>query len=78
MLLCSRFLEIRSLECTPTINELNHYIIEIAPSYYDIGLDLGVVNSQLKLIRSGPSLYDLTEKCQKMLEVWLENDISAS
>ena len=72
------FLEIQSLESTPTLNELNRYVIDIAPSYYDIGLGLDIVNSRLKLIKSDPSLYDLTEKCRRMLEVWLENDTSAS
>ena len=60
------------------MNELNHYVVDIAPSYYDIGLGLDIVNSQLKLIKSEPSLHDLTKKCQKMLEVWLESDTSAS
>ena len=64
------------LETTPTLNELNHYITDMAPSYYDIGLQLDIVNSQLKLIKNDPSLSDLKEKCCKMLEVWLENDTS--
>ena len=50
----------------------------VAPSYYDIGLQLDIVNSQLKLIKNNPSLSDLKEKCRKMLEVWLENDTSAT
>ena len=50
----------------------------MAPSYYDIGLQLDIVNSQLKLIKNDPSLSDLKEKCRKMLEVWLENDTSAT
>ena len=66
------------LEATPTLKELNHYITDMAPSYYDIGLQLDIVNSQLKLIKNDPSLPDLKEKCRKMLEVWLENDTSAT
>ena len=50
----------------------------MAPSYYDIGLQLDIVNSQLKLIKNDPSLSDLKEKCRKMLEVWLESDTSAT
>ena len=68
----------QNLEATPTLNELNHYITEMAPSYYNIGLELDIVNSKLKVIQSDPSLPDLEEKCCKMLEVWLENDTSAT
>ena len=66
------------LETTPTLKELNRYVTDMAPSYYDIGLQLDIVNSQLKLIKNDPSLSDLKEKCRKMLEVWLENDTSAT
>ena len=68
----------KSLEATPTLNELNRYITDMAPSYYDIGLQLDIVNSQLKLIKNDPNLSNLREKCRKMLEVWLENDTSAT
>ena len=68
----------RDLDTTPTLNELNCYIIEMAPLYYEIGLQLDIVNSQLKLIKSDPSLPDLKEKCRRMLEVWLENDTGAT
>ena len=68
----------RILEATPTLKELNRYITKLAPSYYNIGLQLDIVNSQLKLIKNDPSLSDLREKCRKMLEVWLENDTSAT
>ena len=70
----------RNLEATPTRNELNHYITEMAPSYYNIGLELDIVISKLKvvIIQSDSSLPDLEEKCRKMLEVWLENDTSAT
>ena len=63
---------------TPTLKELNHYITDMAPFYYDIGLQLDIVNSQLKLIKNDPSLPDLKEKCHRMLDVWLESDINAS
>ena len=68
----------QNLEATPTLKELNHYITEMAPSYHNIGLELDVVNSKLKVIQSDPSLPDLEMKCRKMLEVWLENDTSAT
>ena len=68
----------RDLDITPTLNELNCYIIDMAPFYYGIGLELDIVNSQMKLIRSDPSLPDLKEKCQRMLEVWLESDTCAT
>ena len=32
----------------------------------------------MKLIKYDSSLTDLTEKCRKMLEVWLEKDDSAT
>ena len=67
-----------NLDATPTLNELNRYITEMAPSYFAIGLELDIVNSQLKLIKSDPGLPNLKEKCLKMLEVWLENDTSAT
>jgi len=68
----------RNLEATPTLKELNQYITDMAPSYDRIGLELDIVNSQIKLIRNDPSLPSLKEKCLKMLEVWLENDTSAT
>ena len=66
------------LEATPTMNKLNHYITDMAPSYYPIGLELGIPNVKLKSIKHDPGLPDLQEKCRKMLEVWLETDTSAS
>ena len=68
----------RNLDTTPTLNDLNRYIIDIAPSYYAVGLELDIVNRQLKLINSDPSLPDLKEKCRAMLQVWLETDSSAT
>ena len=66
------------LNDVPTMKELNRYITDMAPFYFNIGLELDVLNNQLKLIRNDPSLPDLKEKCRKMLEVWLENDTSAT
>ena len=68
----------QNLYATPTLNKLNRYITDMAPSYYDIGLEFDIVNSQLKLIKNDTRLPDLKEKCHKMLEVWLENDTSAT
>ena len=66
------------LQTVPMMNQLNHYITEMAPSYYTIGLELGIPYSELKVIKtSDPSLIDLKEKCLKMLEVWLARDTSA-
>ena len=31
-----------NLKTTPTLNKLNHYIIDMASSYHEIGLDLGI------------------------------------
>ena len=66
------------LVAIPTMNKLNRYITDMAPSYYSIGLGLDIPNNKLKLIKSDPSLADIQEKCHKMLEVWLETDTSAS
>ena len=68
----------RNLNDTPTLQELDHYITDMAPFYYDIGLELDIVNSKLKIIKSDPSFPDLNEKCLKMLELWLEVDPSAT
>ena len=68
----------RDLEAPPTLKELNHYITDMASSYYNIGLELDIVNSKLKVIKNNPALPNLEEKCLEMLEVWLENDTSAT
>ena len=68
------------LETTPTLNELNCYITDMAPSYYDVGLQLGIDNRELKLIKDDHiSFPGLEQKCHRMLEVWLnKNDTSAT
>ena len=68
----------RNLDVAPTLHELNHYITDMAPSYCNIGLELDIVYSKLKVIQSDPGLPDLKRKCRKMLEMWLENDTSAT
>ena len=68
----------RICEAVPTLNELSRYITDMAPSYYHIGLHLGITSGQLKVIENDPSLCDLKQKCRKMLEVWLENDTSGT
>ena len=68
----------RNLNDTPTLKELDHYITDMAPFYYDIGLELDIVNSKLKIIKNDSSLPDIKEKCLKMLELWLEVDPSAT
>ena len=77
-LLCNERPTKRDMLGTPTLKELNRYITIMAPSYYEIGLQLDIVNSQLKLIKFDPFSFDLKEKCRKMLEVWLEKDTSAT
>ena len=67
-----------NLEATPSPRELNRYITEMTSSYQDIGLELDIPYATLKLIRNDPNLSDLKEKCRKMLEVWLEDDTSAT
>ena len=67
------------LDATPTLKELNHYVEDMALSYYDIGLELGIVNSKLRLIDDNHINYPGPEKkCLRMLEVWREFDTSAS
>ena len=67
-----------NLEIAPTMNELNHYITDMAPAYYSIGLELEIHNKQLKVIKNDPSLFNIKHKCHAMLEVWLDTDTSAS
>ena len=68
-----------NLEDTPTLRELNHHITDMAPSYYDIGLQLDVPEAKLNLIRDDDHNFQgLKEKCRNMLEVWLESDTSAT
>ena len=67
-----------NLEIAPTMKELNHYITDMAPVYYSIGLELGIHNKQLKVIKNDPSLSNIKHKCRTMLEMWLDTDTSAN
>ena len=58
------------------MNMLNHYITDISPYYYEVGLELDIVNSKLEVIKANSS--DIQEKCCKMLGVWLARDTSAT
>ena len=50
----------------------------MAPSYKEIGLELGIDNPKLITIEDEPSLSDLTRKCRRMLDVWLQGDPTAT
>ena len=60
------------------MKELNQYVNDIAPCYHDIGLVLDIRYSQLKVIKTDTSFPSLTDKCKKMMEVWLATDIHAT
>ena len=61
------------LETTPTLNELNRYITDMAEYYYEIGLQLGIDNRKLKLIKNDHvSFSGFEQKCHGMLEIWLD------
>lgn len=66
------------LEARPDMRILNRFITNMAPEYYDIGLELGVEYEQLEIIRSDPNLCNPQDKCRKMLDLWLKNDTSAT
>lgn len=69
---------ILDLETTPRMEELDCYIIAMAPFYKEIGLELSIGNAKLIIIESEPSLSDLTKKCRRMLDVWLQSDTTAT
>lgn len=60
------------------MNKLNQYVNDIAPFYHVIGLELDIRYSQLKVIKTDTNLPGLTDKCQKMMEVWLDTDTHAT
>ena len=60
------------------MNKLNSWIPEMAPYYYTIGLELDIVNSRLKNIKTDSNFSGNEEKCREMLGVWLAKDISAT
>ena len=58
------------------MNMLNHYITDISPYYYEVGLELGIVDGELEVIKANSS--EIQEKCRKMLGVWLARDTFAT
>ena len=60
------------------MNKLNSWIPEMAPYYYSIGLELDILNSRLKNIKTDSNFSGNEEKCREMLGVWLANDTSAT
>ena len=60
------------------MNKLNRWIPKMAPYYYTIGLELDIVNSRLKNIKTDSNFSGNEEKCREMLGVWLAKDTSAT
>ena len=60
------------------MNILSHYIAGMAIHYYDIGSELDIVNSKLRIIQEDLRFPGPEEKCRQMLNVWLDNDTSAT
>ena len=50
----------------------------MAIHYFEIGLELDIVNSKLRNIQQDPRFPGPEEKCREMLNVWLDNDTSAT
>ena len=50
----------------------------MALNYYNIGLELDIVTSKLRNIQYNSKLPRFEEKCQEMLNLWLESDTSAT
>ena len=61
-----------------TMKKLNHYITDMSPYYYDIGLELDIPNSKLKAIKNDSTVPDSREKCREMLQTWLDDDTHAT
>ena len=60
------------------MNKLNCWIPRMASYYYNVGLELDIVNSQLKNIKTDSQFSGYEEKCREMLDVWLAKDTSAT
>ena len=60
------------------MNKLNRFISDMAPYYYEIGLELDIINSQLKVIKHDTKYPGIGEKCHNMLNLWLDNDTTAT
>ena len=51
----------------------------MALSYYTLGLELDIVNSKLRIIQNDSTRFPGNEdKCREMLNLWLDNDESAT
>ena len=68
----------RNLDDIPKMNELNLYTVDIASFYIELGLKLNVPNENLLVIKKDSFLPSLTDKCKRMLELWLEMDTTAT
>lgn len=60
------------------MKELTRYINDMAPHYLDIGLELDITYSRLKVIKNDLALPDIKKKCTEMLAMWLESDTSTT
>ena len=54
------------------------YIAKMATRYYDIGIELDIVNSKLRIIEADLRFPGPEEKCRQMLNIWLDIDTSAT
>ena len=50
----------------------------MALHYYTLGLELDIVNSKLRIIQNDSRFPGNEEKCREMLNLWLDNDESAT
>ncbi|XP_065900809.1 uncharacterized protein [Dysidea avara] len=68
--------KVKCLQTVPNLNELNIYVDKMATTYYEIGLQLGVPNERLKMIRKDYATE--AERCREMLDVWINDDLASS
>ena len=50
----------------------------MAMHYYNIGIELDIVNSKLRNIQNDSRFPGNEEKCREMLNLWIDNDTSAT
>ena len=50
----------------------------MALHYYNIGLELDIITSKLRIIQNDSRFPGFEEKCREVLNLWLESDISAT
>ena len=62
----------------PTPIKLKPYITRMALHYYNIGLELDIVTSKLRIIQNDTRFPGVEEKCREVLNLWLESDLSAT